>query len=92
MLQHGDTLLALTLVTPSGDTTESTDSLMNKPKMSRRHQPPSPPQMFALQTSRQQGGDVGTPLSLTPPAWKPKLQPFLIITLHFIIQPRMGEN
>lgn len=30
MLQHGDTLLALTLVTPSGDTTESTVSLMNK--------------------------------------------------------------
>lgn len=34
-LQDGDTLLAHTVVTPSRDTTESTESLMHTPKMDR---------------------------------------------------------
>lgn len=79
-LQDGDTLLALTVVTPSGHTTESTESLTHTPETSKAGDTSTStsasirPAAAAEWATRR---DTGTLLPLALQVWKPRLQPSL---------------
>lgn len=97
MLQDGDTLLALTVVTLNGDTTESTKSLTHTPKTSRagdtnnQHQHLRKRSHCCCDQVGNKGGTQGPYCSLLFRCGNPSYNP-PSLPLHFIIQPRTGEN